>query len=200
MLWAPVSLISVFSVCATDPQCGAGPRKEDDILPGRRLPLFLSLQCNRVLFWSAWTRQHEEGVLFHSYHPTSPLLCVRPPTPHPLCNHPLAFAQNMDETVSKLRHDMSVVVSQRESLQAALTEAVEGRRKAEERIKALAGECSLWSGGNLCVFVPRLLMSVPLSRALLSCAPLLHSSASILCVTPLRHSSAALLCCAPLLR
>ena len=64
--------------------------------------------------------------------------------PPPLCNHPLAFAQNMDETVSKLRHDMSVVVSQRESLQAALTEAVEGRRKAEERIKALAGECSLW--------------------------------------------------------
>ncbi len=47
--------------------------------------------------------------------------------------------QNMEETVTKLRHDMAVVVSQRESLQAALTEASEGRRKAEERIKALAG-------------------------------------------------------------
>jgi hypothetical protein len=52
----------------------------------------------------------------------------------------MIFFRNVEETVSKLRHDIGVLQSQRDALQAALTEANEGRKRAEDRIKALAGD------------------------------------------------------------
>ena len=52
----------------------------------------------------------------------------------------MIFFRNVEETVSKLRHDVGVLHSQRDALQAALADAVEARRKADERIKALAGD------------------------------------------------------------
>ena len=52
----------------------------------------------------------------------------------------MIFFRNVEETVSKLRHDIGVLQSQRDALQAALAEATDGRKKAEERIKALAGD------------------------------------------------------------
>jgi hypothetical protein len=52
----------------------------------------------------------------------------------------MIFFRNVEETVSKLRHDMGVLQSQRDALQSALTEANDAKRKSEERIKSLAGD------------------------------------------------------------
>lgn len=52
----------------------------------------------------------------------------------------MIYFRNVDETMSKLKHDLTVVGSQKDALQAALTEAANAKKKADEKVKALSTE------------------------------------------------------------
>jgi hypothetical protein len=48
--------------------------------------------------------------------------------------------RNMEEMLAKAKHDLEVARSQKDAAQLALTEASEGRKRAEERIKSMTSD------------------------------------------------------------
>ena len=52
----------------------------------------------------------------------------------------MIYYRNVDETVGKMRHDVTVLSAQKEALQVALTDASAAKKKVEDRLKAISND------------------------------------------------------------
>jgi hypothetical protein len=55
----------------------------------------------------------------------------------------MIYYRNVDETVGKMRHDITVLTSQKDALQTALNDANAAKKKLEERVKNVSTDAKL---------------------------------------------------------